>query len=58
MISFIIILPLPERMSEQFRMENDSRMKLDVLENVAPSPLTLILSRQPGAKFVGEDFSM
>ena len=34
-------------------MENDSRMKLDVLENVAPSPLIFILSRQPGAKFCG-----
>ena len=49
----IIILPLPERMSEQFKMENNTRMKLDVLENVAPSPLILILSRQPGAKFCG-----
>ena len=28
------MLPLPERMSEQFKMENDARMKLDVLENV------------------------
>jgi len=35
------VLPLPEIMSEQFEIEKDIRMKLDVPEKVVPSPLIL-----------------
>ena len=39
---YMYVLLLPEKMSEQFKIEKE--MKLDVLEKVAPSPLIFILN--------------
>lgn len=50
------VLLLPEKMSEQFKIEKE--MKLDVLEKVAPSPLIFILNGQPGANFEGGELSV